>query len=337
MKKWNETQAVCERMSQLAEGALATVVRVIGSAYRREGAKLLMAASGETIGNVSGGCLEQDVREVGLIVTQTGRAELRTYCSGTDEVAAWDLGLGCEGRVDVLVQPIPEWHAYVRDLLAGREQFAVCTDLGLGGEGGGTSLIIAGDRQWGTLGSPALDKRAVALARTLGGGQSGIHAVDGRSVFFDLFVPPPDLVIFGSQAEVAPLERVASEVGFRVVVVDRHSPPPLTDLPLDATSFCVVMTHNFAADREYVGALLHTAVRYIGILGPRSRTERLLDALRANGPIDESRIFGPVGLDIGTDGAEQVALSIIAEILAVRAGRPAESLRTRHEPIHAAR
>src|SRR6266550_1466076 len=109
MKQWLETREVLDRLALLVRAdrraALATVVRVIGSAYRHEGAKLLVAEDGTTTGNVSGGCLEQDVREVALQVIQSGAAQLRTYCSGTDEIEAWNLGLGCEGRVDVWIEP----------------------------------------------------------------------------------------------------------------------------------------------------------------------------------------------------------------------------------------
>ena len=94
------------------------------------------------------------------------------------------------------------------------------------------------------------------------------------------------------------------------------------------------MTHHFADDTDYLRALLQSPARYLGVLGPRQRTERILGILRQDGPVDESRIFGPVGLDIGTDGAEQVALAVIAEILAVRSGRSPRSLRERRAPIH---
>jgi xanthine/CO dehydrogenase XdhC/CoxF family maturation factor len=99
------------------------------------------------------------------------------------------------------------------------------------------------------------------------------------------------------------------------------------------------MTHHFADDTDYLRALLRSPVRYIGMLGPRQRTERILGILRGDGSLadDESRVYGPVGLDIGTDGAEQVALSVLAEILAVRSGRGARSLRERATPIHAGR
>ncbi len=348
MKQWLETRQVLERLAELGrEGtyaALATVVRVRGSAYRHEGAKLLVAADGSTTGNVSGGCLEQDVREVALLVIRSGTAQVRSYCSGTDEIAAWDLGVGCEGQVDVLVEPAFEPRTRERELLEGREPFAVCTYLpGTGDEGRGKHVIVTGAGGEGDVAA-----RARALIRE---GRSAVEEVTGRSVFIDVLIPPPELVVFGAGDDARPLVRCAAEIGFRVTVVDRrpaylaperfpaaarlvhsdaaHLPERL---PLDASCYAVVMTHNFADDRAYAQALIETPVAYIGVLGPRQRTDRMLrDVVVAEG----GRVYGPVGLDIGTDGAEQVALSVVAEILAVRSGRRAWSLRERGAPIHA--
>src|SRR5256885_1849972 len=260
MKQWLETREVLDRLALLAQAgrraALATVVRVRGSAYRHEGAKLLVAEDGSTTGNVSGGCLEQDVREVCLQVIRSGRAELRSYCSSADEIEAWDLGVGCEGEVDVFIEPVTEPRSRERALLEGRRPFAVCGVMpGKGelpgkGEGGRGRLLVTSDVVEGELGSADLNSRVAAHARTLlGTERSGLHEVGGHTVFFDVFCPPPQLVLCGA--------------------------------------------------------------------------------------VDEARIFGPVGLDIGTDGAEQVALAVIAEVLAVRSGRRADSLRERATPIHA--
>src|SRR3989441_409120 len=267
MKQWLETREVLDFLARVRgagqRAALATVVRVRGSAYRHEGAKLVVAEDGSNAGNVSGGCLEQDVREVALQVIRKGESELRSYCSSADEIG-------------------------------------------------------------------------------------------GRSIFFDVLVPPPQLVVLGAGDDARPLVRFAADVGFRVVVVDRR-PGYLTRerfpgaaalvesagdeldavLPLDAECYAVVMNHNFADDQAYVRALMKTPVAYVGMLGPRQRTERILRNLAAEGPMDEARVYGPVGLDIGTDGAEQVALAVIAEILAVRSGRRARSLRERRAAIHA--
>src|SRR5690348_11173864 len=354
MKQWLETREVLDFLARVRgagrRAALATVVRVRGSAYRHEGAKLVVAEDGSTAGNVSGGCLEQDVREVALQVIRKGESELRSYCSSADAVAAWDLGVGCEGQVDVYVEPAVA-RPRERARLDERRPFVACGVM----PGKGEQLIVTSDGAEGDLGSKDLNARVATKARELlATGESGIHEIAGRSIFFDVLVPPPQLVVLGAGDDARPLVRFAADVGFRVVVVDRrpgyltldrfpaaaaliHSAGDELDnaLSLDAECYAVVMNHNFADDQAYVRALLKTPVGYVGMLGPRQRTERILRNLAAEGPIDEGRVYGPVGLDIGTDGAEQVALAVIAEILAVRSGRRARSLRERQAAIHA--
>src|SRR5256885_9846256 len=156
MKQWLETREVLDRLAEVRRAgrraALATVVRVRGSAYRHEGAKLLVAEDGSTVGNVSGGCLEQDVREVALQVLRSGAPELKSYCSTTDEIAAWDLGVGCEGQVDVLVEPVRDERARERELLDGREAFVVATIVGMRGAGCGMRLVATAGATYGSLG-----------------------------------------------------------------------------------------------------------------------------------------------------------------------------------------
>src|SRR3989441_6698700 len=203
MKQWLETREVLDRLAELRRmgqrAALATVVRVRGSAYRHEGAKLLVAEDGTTTGNVSGGCLEQDVREVALQVIRTGRSELRNYCSSADEIAAWDLGVGCEGQVDVFVEPALEPRPRERALLDERRPFAVCSVMpGTGGTGKGR-LIVTPDAVAGDLGSVDLNRAATARARALlGTEQSCLHEIAGRSIFCDVFLPPPQLALCGA-------------------------------------------------------------------------------------------------------------------------------------------
>lgn len=339
MKQWLETRQVFAQAAALRRdgvpAALATVIRVRGSAYRHEGAKLILADDGRGAGNVSGGCLEEDVREVAHRVIATGVAERRAYCGGANEVAAWDLGVGCEGEVDILIEPVRDDFAVERGLIEAEVPFVVITRLDTQAR-----LAVTGEeaREW------------------LEDGRSQLVTREDAELFIDVMVPPPRLLVVSAGHDARHLARLANEVGFRVVVADRR--PGLlaperfpssvrlveTDaarlserVVLDDTSYAVVMTHHFADDTEYVRALLRGPVRYVGLLGPRQRTERILATLRAEGPVDDSRIYGPVGLDIGTDGAEQVALSVLAEILAVRSGRGARSLRERKAPIHAGR
>ena len=359
MKKWLETRQVLDRLAELrSEGrraALATVVRVRGSAYRHEGAKMLVAKDGSVVGNVSGGCLEADVREVALRVLETGVSEQREYCGSADEIEAWDLGVGCEGVVDVSVQRAAlsvqgdDTWAAVRRLLDAEEGFVWCADIVAQ-----HAMVVTASTVTGTLGATVVDAAVVAHARDVLGGASGMATVAGREVFFDVFEPPPQLLVVSAGDDVMPLARTAADVGFRVVIADRR-PALLTRarfpgaqrlVEVDATTlvelvasrgecYAVVMSHNYADDRAYLRALLDSRAMYIGMLGPRQRTERMLAELSAEGPVDESRVYGPVGLDIGTDGAEQVALAVIGEILAVRSGRSPTSLRERQAPIHA--
>src|SRR5256885_3711727 len=306
MKQWLETREVLDRLALLAQAgrraALATVVRVRGSAYRHEGAKLLVAEDGSTTGNVSGGCLEQDVREVCLQVIRSGRAELRSYCSSADEIEAWDLGVGCEGEVDVFIEPVTEPRSRERALLEGRRPFAVCGVMpGKGelpgkGEGGRGRLLVTSDVVEGELGSADLNSRVAAHARALlGTERSGLHAIGSHTVFFDVFSPPPQLVLCGAGDDARPLARFAADVGFRVVVVDRR-PGYLTverfpaaarlvasdgaelleRLALHSGSYSVVMPHNFADAQAYLPALPDTPAAYIGMLWPRQRTERIV-------------------------------------------------------------
>lgn len=343
MKQWLETRQVLEAIgAHAAQGrraALATVIRVRGSAYRHEGAKLVVAEDDAITGNVSGGCLEEDVREVARRVIATGRAERRQYCGGANEIAAWDLGVGCEGEVEILIEPLQDDRAAERAWVRDEAPFVVVTDVAGALDGRPARQVLGGAES----------------AAWMGDGTSRLETRDGRELFVDVMTPPPRLLVVSGGDDARHLARLADAVGFRVVVADRR--PGLlaperfpasvrlveTDaarlgerVVLDAESFAVVMTHHFADDTDYLRALLQSPTRYLGILGPRQRTERILGILRGEGPVDESRIFGPVGLDIGTDGAEQVALAVVAELLAVRSGRRPRSLRERVAPIHAA-
>src|SRR5438128_11286676 len=165
MKHWHETREVLDFLALvLGEGqraALATVVRVRGSAYRHEGAKLAVAEDGSTAGNVSGGCLEQDVREVALQVIRKTDPELRNYCSSADEIAAWDLGVGCEGQVDVFVEPA-DARPRERALLDGRRPFVVATMLvGNRAPGNGKRLLVTADGAEGEVGATDMTARTV--------------------------------------------------------------------------------------------------------------------------------------------------------------------------------
>lgn len=358
MKHWQETASIFERIEVggdlPARQALATVVRISGSAYRRPGARLLVPEQGESSGGVSGGCLEADVREIALQVIRSGTARLRHYDTGAEADTVWGLGLGCEGSVDVLVQPVDGAFREVlvprlRELMAASAPFALATTVG-GPRLGRAALWTRGELVVPT-GHPDLDG---ALGRELpemmqrGSGALVEHGPD--PVFADVLTPPPHLVVFGAGDDALPLVRLAAEVGFDVSVVDhrpgklgadrfpprvrcilRRSEDGLGGLALARHHYAVVQTHSLAHDREWIRALLDSPIAYLGLLGPRTRREELLEALAAR---PGERLFAPVGLDLGADGPEQVAVSIVAELLAVHSGRSPRHLRDRAGAIH---
>jgi xanthine/CO dehydrogenase XdhC/CoxF family maturation factor len=362
MNHWKETAEILSRLAELdaagRRAALATVVHISGSAYRRPGAKFLIEETGGTLGGVSGGCLEADVREVGRDqVLATGTPSLRHYSTGADEDMVWGLGLGCNGQIDVFIQPatfgpLAELAAPLRRLVAGDAPFALATIVE--GEGAGAVLLVGPETDpHGTLGSADLDGPAAETARRqIAAGRSTVETIAGRRVFFEVLPPPPHLVVCGAGEDARPLVAYAADAGFRVTVVDHrpalldrsafpqaaqllHARPddPAIPLPPAERSLAVMMAHSLAIDRGWVRRHLAAGVPYVGVLGPRARTESILEEIGAS-EADAVRVFGPIGLDIGADGPRQVALSIIAELLAFLAGREPHHLRESKVPIH---
>lgn len=367
MNHWLESAEVLSRLVRLAaEGrpaALATVVRIVGSAYRRPGAKLLVVPGSEGLGSVSGGCLEGDVREVARQVLAGGAPRLLHYDTG-DEEEVFGLGLGCRGQIDIFVQPatsgaLREVSARWEAALAGDEPFAVATVVAGAADVGAVCLVeggpapSAGARGELSAGECVPRSEIVELARELlAGGRSGCAEVAGRLVFVEVLQPPPHLLVCGAGDDAVPLVDCAAEVGFRVTVADHRegllvrerfprartlvtarADDAAAALPLHAPghSLAVVMTHSFRHDREWTRRLLAAGLPYVGLLGARARCAQIRGAIGAE---SDGRLFGPVGLDLGADGPRQVAVSIVAELLAVVAGRQPRHLAQRTEAIH---
>jgi xanthine/CO dehydrogenase XdhC/CoxF family maturation factor len=362
MNHWKETAEILARLAELTaagrRAALATVVHIVGSAYRRPGARFLIEEAGETLGSVSGGCLEADVREMARQqVLATGVPSLRHYSTGADEDMVWGLGLGCNGLIDIFIQPatsgpLAALAEPLRQLVAGDSPFALLTVVD--GEGLGATLVAGPEGGvHGSLGSPDLDAQAMEHARGLmASGRSDVQKIAGRSVFIEVLPPPPHLIVCGAGDDARPIVAYAADAGFRVTLVD-HRPAlldpvafpqaskrllarpddPAVSLPPAGRSLAVVKTHSLAIDREWVRRLLAAGLPYVGVLGPRARTESILREISATAT-DSERVFGPVGLDLGADGPRQVAVSIVAELLAFTARREPRHLVERKEAIH---
>ncbi len=349
--------------------AVATVVRVRGSTYRREGARLLIRADGHTVGSISGGCLEGDVAEVAREVIQSGRPRLVSYDLTSDDDAVWGLGLGCNGAIDVFVETTDgagtDLVTLLREPIEHRRTVALATVISAP-EGGlriGARLFVPEEGAVeGSVGDRGLDARTVAAARTqIAQGRSLVVPVDlpaGRGeVFIEVVAPPVPLLICGAGHDALPMARLAHELGWWVMVADsrpafatRERFPWADEVILaedhdvaqkariDRRTFVVLMTHNFLHDLAILRGLLTTPARYIGLLGPRARTERLLGDLAKEGvaltDAQRVRLWGPVGLDLGAETPEEIAVSILTEMLAVQNGRSVASLRDRRGPIH---
>jgi xanthine/CO dehydrogenase XdhC/CoxF family maturation factor len=368
MIHWKESAAIFSRLATLAaerrRAALATVVQVSGSAYRRPGAKLLIVDTGDTLGGVSGGCMEGDIREIARGVMDTRIASLRHYDAGEAD-PIMGLGLGCNGVVDIFVQPatpgdMSSLVTRMCALLAGDAPVAIATVIADGREVGATMAIELCEHgetcNEGSLGDADFDRLVAEHAvAELADGRSTVHLVAGRQVFIEILQPPAHLIVCGGGADAVPLVRYAADVGFRVTLLDHREAmlasgafshtvrsslarPDDADIviPASSRSLAVVKTHSLAHDREWVRLLLARGVPYIGVLGPRGRTEAILGELcgEAGPSAARGRVFGPVGLDLGADGPEQIAISIVAELLAFIAKREPRHLWQRQHAIH---
>ena len=368
MKELQEIVTAWEALcAEGREAVLATVVQVSGSTYRRPGARMLLAAEGRLAGSVSGGCLEGDLVKKAQWHTRSGAA-LVTYDSTDEDDVVWGFGLGCNGVVQVLLERVapntPGPLRLLHSVLHERRPGVIATVIG--GEGRarvGQRLLLLPDGRQDTLSDAALlaqvenDAQAVLAARR---SQTETYALpDDTSVvvFLEAVLPPLPLVIFGANHDALPLVRLAKELGWHVTVADVRGAQPhperfpeadkvlagsadtlCREISWDAQTAAVVMTHNYPDDKRILRRLLETSAFYVGQLGPKARTERLLAEISDDGfavtDAHRSRLHGPVGLDIGADTPEQIALSVVAEIQAARTGRTGESLRERRDPLH---
>lgn len=343
--------------------ALATVVGVQGSAYRREGTRMLILEGGEQVCMLSGGCLEAEVVEVALGVIRTGEPVLTHYDLSED--ATWGLGIGCGGSVDVRVERVDPADPVTAGWLAAlREGRAAALAVPLVGTG--RVLVRLDGGEVGHLPDPELHTWAVDAARERLAAREPravtLTAPDDTPVFLDVNSPPPELVIYGAGHDAVPLAAQAHALGYAVHVVDPRpafltpgrfpgatlhglAPEELGRLTPSERAHLIVMNHHLDRDRACLAHALRSGAGYVGVLGPRSRAEDLLRELEAEGiiftPEQLARLRSPVGLRLGAEAPEEVALSILGELMAWRRGYDGGFLsghagRIHDAPTHAA-
>ncbi|SDM34967.1 xanthine dehydrogenase accessory factor [Halogranum gelatinilyticum] len=349
--------------------AVATVTNVQGSAYRRPGAKLVVAGDGNSTGAVTAGCLEDAVADLARAAVDDGKARVERFDLTADAGGeVWGMGLGCNGVIDLLVEPVDESLAPAVDELDAKRTVVVATAVGSDSSeiavGDRTTLTTDGDRvarDRPGLPDAVLDAIADDVAALRESGASATVTVETDAgtveVFVDTLTPAPELLVFGRQRDVPPVARLGREAGFRVRVVtgrggsadaDRfpaahevlptRSPDLASLVDAPATTYAVVMSHNFVDDRLALESLLDTPIPYIGLMGPRKRFAEMREAFAEEGsPLgdaDLSRVSTPVGLDLGGDHPTQIALSVVSEVLAVHNGRTGGRLAHHGGPVH---
>lgn len=307
--------------------ALATVVRVDGSSYRRPGARLLVPAEGDAVGIISGGCLEEEAARLAREAIGSGKPMLLTIDHSTEGDELWGLGLGCRGIIHLLAEP----PALARDTVEALRVVRAGADA--------TYLLTGLDGSRRRL-------SADGAAQLVGGKPERPFLL--ADAVLDPILPPLHLIVCGAGPDAAALVAAGRRLGWRVTVADpRRSlladvrfgdaercdaePAEAADrIAITSSAAVVIMGHDYVRDAAYLAAFIGREASYLGVLGPRERTDRLLAEVGANGHV----LHSPAGLDIGADGPEEVATAIVAEILATVHGHGGGSLRDRTGPIH---
>lgn len=351
--------------------ALATVVMVEGSAYRRAGARMLITEDGQLTGAISGGCLEGDALRKARLAMAQQQPMLVTYDTMDDDDAKLGVGLGCNGIIHILIEPIhPENDQNPIKLLGialSKRQNAVLVTLfslqNRKAEQPGTCLLLSGE---GSVYSPLSDEQLKATLtgdalQALQSAQSVTQTYFNPTEyigFVEYLKPVISLVIVGAGNDAIPLSKLAHVLGWDVTVIDGRANYALperfpeskqvmivrpeqvvTQITADGLTAIVLMTHNYNYEIALLKELLPVGLSYIGMLGPKKKLDRMLAELEDGGMNITSQqltnVYGPVGLDIGSEGPEEIALSIVAEIKAVLSGRKGYSLRQKAMAIHA--
>ncbi|WP_281633027.1 XdhC family protein [Flavobacterium luteolum] len=367
MKEINEIlKAYSEAKESGKKTALATVVKVEGSSYRQPGARMLVTEDGMLTGAISGGCLEGDALRKALLSINQKQNKLVTYNTSNEDDVEVGLQLGCNGIVHILFEYIDEEVSnnpiqLLQQLELERKEAVIVTVFSLKRNAFqiGTTLFFRKD-------SPVLNHNNEALSlisdvkevlKTKTSLVKKLQEENNSEALIEYIKPSISLVIAGAGNDIQPLVKMASVLGWKTSIGEGRSTHAtgkrfpkanqvevvkpeqfLDNVNIDDQTYFLLMTHNYKYDLAVLKLLLETNCHYIGILGPKSKFSRMLDDLLKDGIIvnDEqlSRIHSPIGLDIGAETSEEIALSIVSEIKAVASERAGTSLKYKSGKIH---
>jgi len=342
---------------------LATVVKVRGSSYRSPGARMLIRKDGRWTGSISGGCLEGDALRKARNVMREEKPRLVTYDTMDDENNSIGVGLGCNGIIDVLLEPLSLKNNAIERIkhFTSFENLSVVATIFRSED----DESLLGNQLWldengfcGNIQKPNLrDEIAQEIKEIIDNNkaQTKCYDQDRTEVFFEILEPSIDLQIYGAGFDAKPVVDIAKTLGWGVSVFDEciaHLAPinfpnadnvslckreaSEFDISVKPYSAAVLMSHSFDYDYSIFKKIINTDIKYIGILGPKKRAVKLFNKLEEEGiqPPDKNRIHSPIGLDIGAETPEEIALSIVTEIQAKFANRSGGFLKYRKSPIH---
>lgn len=343
------------------KAALATVVRVHGSSYRSPGARMLITDDGKWVGSISGGCLEGDALRKARQVMMDRKPMTVTYDTREESNQNLGIGLGCNGVIDVLIEPIelsPGNTIHLIEKIVNQNE-PVMLATACSGKLTGSKLLVDtnGNTLFNTFDeviATAVKQDLSVLVNTL---SSKVKTFEDTDVFLELIQPAISLIIFGGGFDARPVSELAKSLGWNVQVTDEcvaHIAPIFfpsadklslcqrefieRDFSITRYTACVLMSHNYEYDRDVLKKLLKTQTPYIGLLGPRKRFDKMLEELQKDGIAlstnDLHRIHSPIGLDIGAETPDEIAVSIIAEIQTKFTNRSGGFLKYRSSPIH---
>ncbi|KAF2327902.1 XdhC family protein [Flavobacterium ginsenosidimutans] len=367
MKEINEIlKAYSQAESEGKKTALATVVKVEGSSYRQPGARMLVTEDGELTGAISGGCLEGDALRKALLSIHQKQNKLVTYNTNNEDDAEVGLQLGCNGIVHILFEYIDEEVSnnpiqLLQQLELERKEAVIVTVFSLKRNAFqiGTTLFFRKD-------SPVLNHNNEALSlisdvkevlKTKTSVVKKLQEENDNEALIEYIKPSISLVIAGAGNDIQPLVKMASILGWKITIGEGRATHAtkkrfpkanevlvvkpeqfLENIVIDDQTYFALMTHNYKYDLAVLKALLKTDFHYVGILGPKSKFNRMLDDLLIEGiRVSEEqmkRIHTPIGLDIGAETSEEIALSIVSEIKAVASERIGTSLKYKKGKIH---
>jgi xanthine/CO dehydrogenase XdhC/CoxF family maturation factor len=315
---------------------------------------MLIVPDGRRIGSISGGCLEGEIARKAWWFTESGTPVVRVYDTTSDDDAVWEFGLGCNGVVQVMLERVdtPGASALLEFLDAQRASPAVIATVIRGEDVAGDRLLI--DAAGHTAGSLAGSNLELALrshtAAAMRERRSRLVHLGETQVFVEWIGPPLSLVVFGAGHDAVPLSAIARELGWSVTVADGRPAyaranrfpdarvvlttlsDPLRDVRIDHDTAVVLMTHNYPLDVRLLPRILPLRPRYLGLLGPRRRAEKLFAEIGIDPP---AGVHYPIGLDLGGDAPTSIAVAIAAEIQAALHGRRGGMLQYRTGAIHA--